>query len=110
MRCPHLVPLSRQALAMLEQLRPLTGNSELVFPSVRSHKRTLRENAFNSALRRMGFTQDEMTAHGFRAMASSILNGRGFSPDVIEAALAHVDQNTIRRIYNRQPIGRSASC
>ncbi len=101
MRRPHLVPLSRQTLVLLEQVRPLTGNSELVFPSVRSHKRTLSENAFNSALRRMGFTPDEMTAHGFRAMASSILNGRGFSPDVIEAALAHADQNKIRRAYNR---------
>lgn len=101
MRRPHLVPLSRQALAVLEELQTVTGASELVFPSVRSHVRTLSENAFNSALRRMGYMQDEMTSHGFRAMASSTLNERGFSPDVIEAALAHVDQNAVRRAYNR---------
>ncbi len=101
MRRPHLVPLSRQALEVLEKLRPITGVSELVFPSVRTNRKVLSDNAFNSALRRMGFTHDEMTAHGFRATASSILNERGFSADVIEAALAHVDKNTVRRVYNR---------
>lgn len=101
MRRPHLVPLSRQAVQVLKDLYPITGASELVFPSVRSHKKPLSNNAFNSALRRMGFTQDEMTAHGFRATASSILNERGFSPDVIEAALAHVEPNAVRRAYNR---------
>ncbi|MEP9368209.1 integrase arm-type DNA-binding domain-containing protein [Xanthobacter sp. VNH20] len=101
MRRPHKVPLSKQALRVLAEIRPLTGEAELVFPSIRSNKKLLSENALNSALRRMGFTQDEMTAHGFRATASSILNERGFSPDVIEAALAHIDQNEIRRAYNR---------
>lgn len=101
MRRPHLVPLSRQAIQVLRDIYPITGTSELVFPSVRSNKKTLSENAFNSALRRMGFTQDEMTAHGFRATASSILNERGFPPDVIEAALAHVEPNAVRRAYNR---------
>ncbi|MFG1413799.1 integrase arm-type DNA-binding domain-containing protein [Xanthobacter sp. VTT E-85241] len=101
MRRPHKVPLSKQALQVLAEIRPLTGEAELVFPSIRSNKKLLSENALNSALRRMGFTQDEMTAHGFRATASSILNERGFSPDVIEAALAHIDQNEIRRAYNR---------
>lgn len=101
MRRPHLVPLSRQAIQVLRDIYPITWSSELVFPSVRSNKKTLSENAFNSALRRMGFTQDEMTAHGFRATASSILNERGFPPDVIEAALAHVEPNAVRRAYNR---------
>ena len=101
MRRPHVVPLSRQALAVLADIRPLTGASELIFPSIRSNKKLLSENAMNSALRRMGFTQDEMTSHGFRAAASSILNEHGHSPDVIEAALGHLDSNEVRRAYNR---------
>lgn len=101
MRRPHVVALSRQALAVLAEIRPLTGASELIFPSIRSNKKLLSENAMNSALRRMGFTQDEMTSHGFRAAASSILNEKGHSPDVIEAALGHLDSNEVRRAYNR---------
>ena len=101
MRRPHDVPLSRQALAILEDIWPLSDYSELVLPSIRSNKKPLSENAMNSALRRMGYAKDEMTAHGFRAAASTILNERGFNPDAIEAALAHQDQNTIRRAYNR---------
>lgn len=101
MRRPHAVPLSRQALAVLNEIWPLTGQGDLIFPSIRSNKKLLSENAMNSALRRMGFTQDEMTSHGFRAAASSILNERGHSPDVIEAALGHLDQNEVRRAYNR---------
>ncbi|QRG08724.1 tyrosine-type recombinase/integrase [Xanthobacter dioxanivorans] len=101
MRRAHMVPLSRQAVAVLNEIRPLTGSSELVFPSIRSNKKLLSENAMNSALRRMGFTQDEMTSHGFRAAASSILNEKGHSPDVIEAALGHLDSNEVRRAYNR---------
>ena len=101
MRRAHAVPLSRQAIAVLADIRLLTGTSELIFPSIRSNKKLLSENAMNSALRRMGFTQDEMTSHGFRAAASSILNERGHSPDVIEAALGHLDQNEVRRAYNR---------
>ena len=101
MRRPHVVPLSRQAMAVLADIRPLTGASELIFPSIRSNKKLLSENAMNSALRRMGFTQEEMTSHGFRAAASSILNEKGHSPDVIEAALGHLDQNEVRRAYNR---------
>ncbi|CCJ07342.1 integrase arm-type DNA-binding domain-containing protein [Methylocystis sp. SC2] len=99
-RRPHDVPLSRQALDVLREVKEV-ARSTLVFPSIRSNARPLSENAMNAALRRMGFTQDEMTAHGFRAAASSILNERGFRPDVIEAALGHQDQNEIRRAYNR---------
>ena len=101
MRQPHDVPLSRQALAIIQEIRPLSEGSELVFPSIRSKQRPLSENAFNSALRRMGYGKDEVTAHGFRATASSILNDRGYDPDVIEAVLAHQDRNSIRRAYNR---------
>jgi integrase len=101
MRQPHDVPLSRQALAVIEDIWPLSEGGELVFPSIRSKHRPLSENAFNSALRRMGYGKDEVTAHGFRATASSILNARGFDPDVIEAVLAHQDRNAIRRAYNR---------
>ncbi len=101
MREPHDVPLSRQALAVLKEVWPLNEEDLLVFPSLRSHKKPLSENAFNSVLRNMGYPQDKATAHGFRATASTILNSRRFDRDVIEAALAHQDQNEIRRIYNR---------
>lgn len=100
MRLPHEVPLSRQALAVLEAVWDLSPQ-ELVFPSIRSTIKPLSENAMNSALRRMGYTKEEMTAHGFRASASSILNERGFDRDVIEAALAHQDEDEVRRAYNR---------
>ena len=101
MRRPHDVPLSRQALEILRDVWPLSDHGELVLPSIRSAKRPLSENAMNSALRRMGYEKHEMTSHGFRAAASTILNERGFSPDVIEAALGHQDKNAIRRAYNR---------
>ena len=101
MRRPHDVPLSRQALAILREIWPLSDYGELVLPSIRSIKKPLSENAMNSALRRMAYTKDEMTSHGFRSTASTILNERGFNPDVIEAALGHQDKNAIRRAYNR---------
>jgi integrase len=101
MRRPHDVPLSKQALEVLRDIWSLSDHGELVFPSIRSARKPLSENAFNSALRRMGYAKDEMTAHGFRSSASTILNERGFSPDVIEAALGHQDENAIRRAYNR---------
>ena len=101
MRRPHDVPLSRQAVAVLQDIWPASEYGELIFPSIRSHKKALSENAMNSAMRRMGFTQDEMTSHGFRSTASTILNENGFNPDVIEAALGHQNENEIRRAYNR---------
>lgn len=101
MRRPHEVPLSKQALEVLRTVWPLTRDENLVFPSIRSWRRPLSENAFNSVLRRLGYGKDEMCAHGFRATASTILNERGYDSRVIEAALAHVDQNTVRRAYNR---------
>ena len=101
MRRPHDVPLSRQSLAVLNVVWPLNEGHALVFPSLRSHKKPLSENAFNSVLRNMGYSKDQATAHGFRSTASTILNERGFSGDVIEAALAHQDEDEIRRVYNR---------
>jgi integrase len=101
MRRPHDVPLSRQAIAVLKDIWPLSDHGDLIFPSVRSNRKALSENAFNAALRRMGYAKEEMTAHGFRSSASTILNGRGFDRDVIEAVLAHQDENEVRRAYNR---------
>lgn len=101
MRRPHDVPLSPQALAVLREIWPLSEHHELVFGSIRSPSKPLSDMAMNAALRRMGFTQDEMTAHGFRSSASTILNERGFNRDVIEAALGHQDEDEIRRTYNR---------
>jgi len=101
MRAPHDVPLSKQALLVLEEIWPLSEYGGLVFSSIRSTKRPLSENAMNAALRRMGYGKDEVTAHGFRVTASTILNARSYDPDVIEAVLAHQDKNAIRRTYNR---------
>lgn len=101
MRRPHDVPLSRQAQEVLRGIWSLSENSELVLPSIRSLRKPLSENAMNSALRRMGYTKDEVTAHGFRSSASTILNERGFNADVIEVALAHEDEDEVRRAYNR---------
>ncbi|WP_421928784.1 tyrosine-type recombinase/integrase [Neoaquamicrobium sediminum] len=103
MRRPHEVPLSRQALEVLDEMKVIFGQrQQQVFPSMMSGKKVLSENSMNSALRRMGFTADEHTAHGFRATASTILNGSGlFGSDAIEAQLAHLDTREVRRVYNR---------
>ena len=101
MRRPHSVPLSKQAVSVIEDIWPYSDRFELVFPSIQSKKKLLSENAFNAAIRRMGYSGQEVTAHGFRVTASSLLNARGYNPDVVEAALAHQDPNTIRRTYNR---------
>lgn len=101
MRREHVIPLSDQALKIVEGNWPEIEDVDLIFPSLVSNRKWLSENAFNSALRRMGYTKEEVTAHGFRATASTILNSRSFDPEVIEAALAHQDKNQIRRTYNR---------
>ena len=102
MRREHVCPLAPQAVAILEALRPITGQAALVFPGLRSARRPISENTMNAALRRMGFAQDQMSAHGFRASASTLLNESGkFSPDAIEAALAHQDEDAVRRAYAR---------
>ena len=97
----HIVPLSSQAVGILTGLQAITGNGRYLFPSLRSRERPMSENTLNAALRRLGYTTDEMTAHGFRAMASTLLNEQGFPPDVIELQLAHVERNKVRAAYNR---------
>jgi integrase len=102
MRRPHRVPLAPQAVAILRDLHGMTGRSQFLFPSARSSARYMSENTINAALRRLGFKQDEMTAHGFRSAASSILNESGlWSADAIERQLAHVEGNAVRRAYAR---------
>ena len=101
MRRPHRIPLSNQALAIVYDNWPEIEVVDLLFPSLISNRKWLSENAFKSALRRMGYEKDVVTSHGFRATASTILNNRQFDPEVIEAALAHQDKNQIRRAYNR---------
>ena len=100
-RRPHDVPLSRQALDVLRDVWPLSEEGGLIFPAVTSPSKLLSEGAFIAAMRRMGYGPDDMTPHGFRATASTMLNEREFNPDVIEAALAHQHANEIRRVYNR---------
>lgn len=100
MRRPHLVPLSKQAMAILEELRPLTGDGQYLFPGNRGNK-SISSNTLNAALRYLGYNQETMTTHGFRASASTFLNELGWNPDVIEAQLAHAPKNAIRAAYNR---------
>lgn len=102
MRQAHLVPLSRQSIDLFRQLLPLTGPTGYVFPSIRTRTRPMSENTVNAGLRRLGFSGDEMTAHGFRAMASTLLNESGkWHPDAIERALAHGDSDKVRAAYHR---------
>lgn len=101
MRRQHDVPLSRQAIALLRDVWPLSEHAELVFPSLSSHRKPLSDNAMNYAFRSLGYGKDEVTAHGFRATASTILNECGYNPDVIEAVLGHQHLNAVRRTYNR---------
>lgn len=102
LRTAHLVPLSTQAVAILRDLHPLTGRGRYVFPGARSSQRPLSDMAANAALRRIGFDKDTMTAHGFRAMARTILDEvLGFRPDYIEHQLAHAVRDPNGRSYNR---------
>ncbi|MCU7876787.1 MAG: tyrosine-type recombinase/integrase [Candidatus Thiodiazotropha sp. (ex Lucinoma borealis)] len=96
----HIVPLSTQAVAVLNEINPLTGRGKYVFPGVRSLKRPMSENTVNAALRRLGYTKDQMTGHGFRSMASTILNEQGWHRDAIERQLAHAERNSVRAAYN----------
>ena len=97
---PHVIPLSLQALDILEQIHPISGHREHIFPGDRHYTRPISEQTANMALKRMGLG-GRTVAHGFRALASTTLNEQGFDPDIIEAALAHVDGNEVRRAYNR---------
>jgi integrase len=101
-RREHVVPLSRQSLALFQQMCAMTGDQRYVFPALGNPTKPMSENTLTSALRRMGFKADEMTAHGFRAMASTLLNESGkWSPDAIERALTHKDGDQIRAAYHR---------
>lgn len=102
MRREHAVPLSDQVIAYLRDLHELTGPTGFVFPAFHTSLRPMSENTINSAFRRMGYASDEVTAHGLRTTASTLLNESGmWNPDAIERALAHGDSNQVRGIYNR---------
>ena len=100
MKDPHIVPLSSQAVEVLCEILPITGQGRYVFPSVRTNSRPMSENTVLAALRRMGFTKEEMSCHGFRAMASTVLHEQGWNRDAIERQLAHVERNSVRAAYN----------
>lgn len=102
MKQPHAVPLSRQSLYLLRELRAVARPGEFLFPALHTTKRPICENTLNVALRRLGYGSDEMTSHGFRAMASTLLNESGlWHPDAIERALAHAERDRVRAAYHR---------
>lgn len=101
MRVEHVVPLSKQAITVLEQLKKFSGEGRFLFPSSRADGRPLSDGTVRVALRTMGYEKEDMTAHGFRAMASTVLNEYGWSPDMIETQLAHGETDSIRAAYNR---------
>ena len=99
----HIVPLSRQAIQIIEELRPFTGQgaaAKYLFPNTRTMSRPMSENTILGALRRMGFEKGEMTGHGFRSMASTLLNEQDYNGDHIERQLAHAERNSVRAAYN----------
>ncbi|MDQ6950286.1 MAG: site-specific integrase [Mariprofundales bacterium] len=96
----HIVPLAAQAIAVLRDLAQLTGCNRYGFASMRSKYGVMSENTINAAIRNLGFSKGELCGHGFRAMASTILNEQGWKPDVIERQLAHVEGNSVRAAYN----------
>ena len=100
MRVPHIVPLSTQAVALLRDIQPATGDGKYVFPSPRSRTRPLSNVALLAALRRMGYEQGTLTVHGFRTTASTLLNEQGWRPDAIERQLAHGERDHVRAVYN----------
>ena len=100
MRVLHIVPLSTQAIGLLKEMQPLTGRHKYVFPSTRTVTRPMSNNTINAALRRLGYTKEEMTAHGFRSMASTVLNEQGWNRDAIERQLAHSERDGVRAAYN----------
>lgn len=101
MRRPHIVPLSRQSMSILDSMKRFSGNNLLVFPSALSKTRPLSDMTLLNALRRLGYERGTMTVHGFRSSASTLLNELGYNRDWIELQLAHCDKNSIRGIYNR---------
>ncbi|MBS0374805.1 MAG: tyrosine-type recombinase/integrase [Proteobacteria bacterium] len=97
----HVVPLSTQAVAILRALKSGSGDRGLLFPSLLDPRRPISDNTLNAALRRMGYGGAEMTSHGFRSMASTLLNEQGWHPDLIELQLAHKERNKVRAAYNK---------
>ena len=100
MRVMHIVPLSTQAIFIFREIQLLTGDKKYVFPSNNSVNRPISDNTLTAALRRMGYTKEEITPHGFRSMASTLLNEQGWNPDAIERQLAHGECNSVRAAYN----------
>ena len=100
MKRTHIVPLSRQAIEVLREIEPLTGRGRYVFPSLRTGDRPMSENTVLAALRRLGYSKEEMTGHGFRAMASTLLHEKGWPSGVIELQLAHAEKNSVKAAYN----------
>ena len=97
----HIVPLSTQAVAILEEIRPLTGSVRYVFPSIRGDGRPMSDGTIITALKTLGYDSEVMTAHGFRTTASTLLNEQGWSPDAIERQLCHMPRDAVRAAYNR---------
>ncbi|MEF3076411.1 integrase arm-type DNA-binding domain-containing protein [Methylobacter sp. Wu1] len=97
----HIVPLSKQAVSILEEIKPLTGSGRYVFPSSRGDGRPMSDNTIRTALKTLGYDSDVMTAHGFRTTASTLLNEQGWSPDAIERQLCHMPRDAVRAAYNR---------
>jgi len=94
------VPLTVQAVSLLEVIKPISSRSEFIFPSDRDPRKHTNAQTANTAIKRMGFDK-QLVAHGLRSIASTVLNEQGFDPDVIEAALAHTGKNEVRNAYNR---------
>jgi integrase len=99
-RAVHIVPLSVQAVAVLRELNPLTGRGRFLFPGEYHRDRPMSENTVNAALRRLGFGKEDITGHGFRSMASTLLNEQGWNRDAIERQLAHAERDEVRAAYN----------
>lgn len=99
-RVMHIVPLARQAVALLKELHPVTGHRNWVFPGNRTNGEPMSENTVNAALRRLGYDRSMLTAHGFRGMASTMLHERGWPSDVIERQLSHAERNSVKAAYN----------
>ena len=100
MKRVHIVPLAEQTIELLLFLKELTGKGKWLFPSARMDGRPMSDNTVRVALRSMGYSNEQMTAHGFRGMASTRLNEMGWAPDVIERQLAHAENNQVRAAYN----------
>jgi len=101
MRRPHFVPLAKQVVQLLKQLHAVSGYGTYLFPALRTADRPMSNNTVNAALRRLGYSKEDMSGHGFRALASTCLNEQGWHPDLIELQLAHAEKNKVRGAYNR---------